>query len=227
MGTDEPIRTRIEDGQPLVRSLAVKISRAIPVRVDLDDLVAYGQIGLAEAARDYDPQRGVQFSTFAYYRIRGAIYDGISKMSWTSRARYNRMRYEQLANETLREMREAYPSSPAASLEEEAAWLRGVVERLAVVYLTSASGGLPGEDIEDPGLPPPAMAESREIGLKLRALVDELPPVERRLVHTVYFEGASLQQAADRLGISKSWASRLHAKSLELLAVRLRRLGVG
>ena len=123
--------------------------------------------------------------------------------------------------------REAYPSSSAASLDEEAKWLRSVVERLAVVYLTSESGGLPGEDIEDPGLPPPALVESREIGLKLRALVDELPPVERRLIHTVYFEGTTLQQAADRLGISKSWASRVHAKSLELLAVRLRRMGMG
>ena len=38
-----------------------------------------------------------------------------------------------------------------------------------------------------------------------------LPPAERRLVQTIYFEGATLQEAANRIGISKSWASRLHA----------------
>jgi RNA polymerase sigma factor FliA len=89
----ETARQLIEETQPLVRSLAQKISRKIPMQIEFEDLIAYGQIGLAEAARDFDPQRGIQFSTYAYYRIRGAIYDGVSKMSWTSRARYNRLRY--------------------------------------------------------------------------------------------------------------------------------------
>jgi DNA-directed RNA polymerase specialized sigma subunit len=34
-------------------------------------------VGLAEAARQFDPSRGGQFTTYAYYRIRGAILDGL------------------------------------------------------------------------------------------------------------------------------------------------------
>ena len=69
------------------------------------------------------------------------------------------------------------------------------------------------------------MVAGREISEKLRQTVDQLPPAERRLIRTIYFEGATLQQAADQLGISKSWASRMHAKVLEQMARTLRRLG--
>ncbi len=89
----------IDRYQDLVRSIAVSVRRKAPKNIELEDLIAYGQVGLVQAARDFDPQRGNTFSTYAYYRIRGAIYDGLSKLSWTSRARYNRLRYQQMANE--------------------------------------------------------------------------------------------------------------------------------
>ena len=85
----------IEHCQGMVRSLALSIHRKLPPRYELDDLISYGQVGLAEAAKDFDPRRGSQFSTFAYYRIRGAIYDGISKMTWFGRAGRQHDRCEQ------------------------------------------------------------------------------------------------------------------------------------
>jgi RNA polymerase sigma factor for flagellar operon FliA len=213
----------IDQGQGLVKSLAAKISRNIPVRVELDDLQAYGQVGLAEAARDFDPEQGVRFTTFAYYRVRGAIYDGLSKMSWTSRARYNRMRYEQMANEALQQAAEAGGDD---SLEGDASWLGGVTEKLAIVYLASSRDDDQEPSIRDSATSPSLLAARREIGQKLRDLIEELPPAERRLIKTTYFDGLTLQEAANRLGISKSWASRVHAKTLETLARQLRRLGV-
>ena len=226
---EQTIQALIDEGQPLVRSLATKISRNIPIRIELEDLVAYGQVGLAEAAREFEPKRGSRFTTFAYYRVRGAIYDGISKMSWTSRARYNRIRCEQMANEVMREANRDLPPSEERPLEDEATWLRGVTERLAIVYL--AGGGedeidLAAAVLQDPGEPPSTIAATREICRKLRELVELLPPGERRLIRTIYFEGTTLQEAADRLGISKSWASRVHAKTLGTLAAKLRKLGV-
>ena len=216
----------MDQGQALVRSLAGKIARTSGMHIDLDDLIAYGQIGLAEAARDYHPGRGSQFTSYAYYRIRGAIYDGISKMSWTSRSRYHRLRYEQRANETLREVNEATQES---SLAGDANWFRGVTEKLTVVFFCSGGeeeDGWSDAMIEDPSAAPPVEVASREIAQKLRELVNTLPPVERRLIRTIYFEGATLQEAATALGISKSWASRIHAKTLSQLAVRLHGLGV-
>lgn len=222
-------QTLIEQGQALVRSLAMKAARTSNVRIDLEDLIAYGQIGLAEAARDYHPGRGGQFTSYAYYRIRGAIYDGISKMSWSSRARCRRLRREQLAGEILREMNESPEWGPDGTLERDLKWFRRVTERLAIVFLSSAGDeeqGLSDDALEDPSAPPPVEVASREIGEKLRTLVDQLPPEEQRLIRAVYFEGATLQEAAAALGISKSWASRLHAKTLGQLAAMLRRVGV-
>ena len=217
----------MSDGQALVQSLVSKIARGIPLRVDRDDLVAYGEIGLAEAARDFDPEQGVNFTTFAYYRVRGAIYDGLSKMSWASRAQYNRLKYQQMSNELLAV--ESGQSRASESLEDEARWLRNVSHRLAVVFFTSQSDeekGIRDSTLEDPqAAAAPDIVAQQEIVAKLRELIRLLPAAEETLIRKVYFEGATLQDAANSLGISKSWASRLHAKSLEQLARSLRRLG--
>ncbi len=215
----------IADGQALVRSLASRIQRSVPVKVDLEDLIAYGEIGLAESARDFEPTHGTQFSTFAYYRIQGAIYDGLAKMTWTSRSRYKRLRYEQMAAETLD--RESSESLGIDSLAAHGNWFGRVNEKLAVVFL--ASGDAEGQasvtdGVEDPGESAPELVLHREASERLRQLVDQLPNEERRLVRMVYFDGKTLQDASSQMGISKSWASRLHSRILERLAGQLRRL---
>ena len=49
-------------------------------QLEMDELIAYGQIGLLEAAERFDPKVGANFLTFAHYRIKGAIFDGLRKM---------------------------------------------------------------------------------------------------------------------------------------------------
>jgi RNA polymerase sigma factor for flagellar operon FliA len=219
----------IQQGQALVRSLATRISRQSPPGVDFEDLVAYGELGLAEAARDFDPDKGCQFVTFAYYRIRGAIYDGLAKMTWTSRSRYRRLRFEQMAGEAL--AAEAGEAPRDETLVQGATWLGKVTDRLAVVYFAThgdeSGGGIRDSTLEDPGaMSAPAIVARREISQQLRAMLETLPKVERDLIEAVYFQGTSLQEAANQLSISKSWASRLHARTLEKLGQSLRRMGV-
>jgi RNA polymerase sigma factor for flagellar operon FliA len=215
----------IEEGQALVRSLALRIYRNVPVRVDLEDLIAYGELGLTEAARDFEPGRGNQFSTFAYYRIRGAIYDGLAKMTWTSRARYRRLRFESMADQVLESQRENDLGEPY-SADASGAWFSATTEQLAVVYLVSGtdSESDPLQQVADPQESPVARVAHREVGECLRALVNSLPVTESKLIQLVYFDGYTLQEAASMLGFSKSWASRLHAKILESLAREMKRL---
>lgn len=217
----------IADGRALVRSLALRIYRNIPIKVDLDDLIAYGELGLAEAARDFDAELGNQFSTFAYYRIRGAIYDGLAKMTWTSRARYRRMRNESMANQVL-EAEKHKVSGDSSSIEENGAWFARTTEQLAVVYLASGSDSDhdPIESAQDPGECVVQRVMHLEVSSKVRELVKKLPAPESRLIQLVYFEGYTLQDAGDVLGISKSWASRLHAKILESLAIEMRQMNL-
>lgn len=217
----------IADGQALVRSLALRAHRNLPMRVDLDDLIAYGEVGLAEAARDFDPSRGNQFSTFAYYRIRGSIYDGLAKMTWTSRARYRRMRYESMASDVLESEREADSGHPMDA-NASGQWFARVTERLSMVFLATDGDDAVNQvtTAVDPEEGPVQKFIHREVSEKLRTMVGTLPDIERRFIEYVYFEGFTLQDAGARLGFSKSWASRLHAKILERLADDMRRLGL-
>lgn len=212
--------------QGLVRSVAWKIHRGLPSSVDIDDLIGYGQIGLAEAARDFDPGRTGSFTTYAYYRIRGAIYDGLSKMSWFSRAQYARLRYAQRANELLATENDG-AAGAAHPIEEDVEWFRSVVGGLAVAYLASSArddeeaGGMA---LVDSGPLPPGLLMGDETRRILNDLIAALPEQEAQLIRGAYFEGLTLQEAGQRLGISKAWASRLHARTLERLGRSLRRM---
>ncbi len=223
--TRSELHALIAEGQALVRSLAARIHRNIPVRVDLEDLIAYGEVGLAEAARDFDPEQGTRFNTFAYYRIQGSIYDGLAKMTWTSRSRYKRLRYEQMAADALEQ--ESSGEIASDSLKSHGDWFGRTTDKLAVVFLAAGDAegqGSVTDSVSDPGEEAPQLVMHREADQKLREMVDQLPNEERRLVRMVYFEGKTLQDASSQMGISKSWASRLHGRILERLAIQLRRL---
>ena len=105
----------------LVQAIARKVKRTLGGAIEVDDLVGYGRKGLVEAAERFDGRAGVAFTTFAYYRIRGAMYDGIRAMGWYSRADYARYRAEERANEYLQHQadregaaRPRIPTRPAA-----------------------------------------------------------------------------------------------------------------
>lgn len=67
---------------PLVRTLALKLSRGLPRTVDVDDLVQEGSIGLMRAAERYDPGRGCKFETFAERLIMGAMREYLRTIDW-------------------------------------------------------------------------------------------------------------------------------------------------
>lgn len=207
----------IQECQGLVHSLARSIHRKLPANVELEDLVAYGQIGLVEAARDFDPARGGRFSTYAYYRIRGAIYDGMAKMSWFGRGDQSRRKEECGQGDAVN--------------AQDVTWFAEMTCAVAMVYL-AGKGESNGEDeyalsvADRSSLTASSLAMIREMSQKLHNLIEALPPEAATLIRATYFEGMTLQEAGTKLGVSKSWASRLHAKTLERLAHSLKLQGV-
>src|SRR3954467_4207420 len=120
----------VEKHLPLVQSIARKLKAQITARTDFDNLVGYGSKGLIEAAERFDPSHGVAFTTFAYYRIRGAMLDGVRTMGWYSRGDYARYRAEERANEYLQNQadragaqatapREGAPAQPGSQVSSE------------------------------------------------------------------------------------------------------------
>ena len=219
----------IGDCQNLVLFLARKVHRRSPVSVELDDLIAYGNLGLAEAAREFDPTKPVKFSTYAYYRIRGSIYDGLYKMCGSQRRRARDLRTDKMGNALLQSEAESSPTA-TNDLNQEAGWFQRITGSLAVAYLATRhdeEGDAPAVDPADTASRNPlTLAAKRELIQRLNTLVDRLPAESASLIRATYFEGLTLQEAGERLGISKSWASRLHARALDQLARGLRELGV-
>ena len=216
----ETFESRIENHQPLVISLAQQIHKRLPRFITYDDVVSYGQVGLAQASRTYQPQPGTKFSSYAYYRIKGAIYDGIARMNWTTRAEYRKYKAMQMANATVAANSD---DSTEPSQESDARWFANNVESLAMVYVFSSADSenpfenqLLGDDVA-----PDEAAENNELSQKLHEAIKNLPDDEKQLVTLTYFERQSLAEAASQLGKSRSWGSRTHARIRKTLGSEL------
>ena len=213
-------RALAEQYIPYVRNIAGKIKKTVAKEIEFDDLCEYGMIGLVEAANRYDPEAGANFMTFAYYRIRGAIYDGLRGMGWMSRSEYARARFEERANEYLAEVAEAHErgeDAPENPFEAAVQDLASAVQGLAAVYITTLEGaeGLQLEDEKTPSAEDSLGLEQAR-GL-VRDTVEKLSDQERQLLEMYYYQEMSLQEVGERLGLSKSWTSRLHARVIQKL----------
>src|SRR6202165_1899369 len=71
---------------PLVQYVVSEAAHRVPSHVSRSDLVSAGMLGLAQAARSYDPERGIAFDRFASTRIRGALLDELRGRDWASRS---------------------------------------------------------------------------------------------------------------------------------------------
>jgi RNA polymerase sigma factor for flagellar operon FliA len=211
----------------LVRSIAGRVRQTISAAIEMDDLVGWGSRGLVEAADRFDPSRGVTFTTFAYYRIRGAMYDGLRSMGWYSRAEHARFRAAERENEYLRSHadREAgatsdgAPEAPGPATPAAAESLAGLLDGIAAIHIASLEAA---SDVGDDRLPPADQRlDAARLGARVREAVSGLPDKERRLMQAYYFEGKNLEEAGAELGLSKSWACRLHARAVDALRVRL------
>lgn len=111
--------------QPLVSYWVTRL-RHIPAHIEKDDLCSEGTIGLMQAVQRFDPDRGVQFASFASVYIRGAILEYLRRQDPLTRsARQQRRRLEQregswLGDEQLQPQHLWRQVDPAPSPEDVA-----------------------------------------------------------------------------------------------------------
>lgn len=191
--------------------------------VEFDELVALANAGLAEAASRYDPTKGASFNTFAWYRVHGAIIDGIRRSTNLPRRVWAKLVALRAASEYLEHRSERDAGAAAkgvapASGPDALAAVKEAMSAIRTMYVTSL------ETLREKGFDPsgetPNVAEgidTTRLGAKIRDAIDKLPDKERELVRKHYWEGKNLLEAGAELGISKSWASRLHAQAVDRL----------
>jgi RNA polymerase sigma factor FliA len=194
-------------------AISADILKKLPSSVDRDDVIGAAELGLVEAARNFDPSRGVLFKTFAYYRIRGAIYDALRKMGWLKGD--SKLHFEAGANEYIKDYSEAgagQAPSPTAAYRE----LQQLTSSVLTSYLVSIDAS--DTEIADPnGVSVEDALVEDESRQQVKAALSQLPENNRRLMEEYYFHEATLEEIGGRLGLSKSWVCRLHAKTLDML----------
>lgn len=204
----------VDSFRPYAHALAAEILRKLPPSVEKDDVVGAAELGLVEAAAAYDPSRGVLFKTFAYYRIRGAVYDALRKMGWFSKPLYDQIKFEMAANEYMKDYSTAPPAGggPGEELQD----LQNLTGTIVSCYLLSLDE-MTGELAESSGATPESLYAQQEERQRLREAITHLPDKNRQVLEGYYFHNLSLEEIGQRLGLSKSWVCRVHAKSLEML----------
>jgi RNA polymerase sigma factor for flagellar operon FliA len=216
----------VERYRPYVFSIAKQVSQSFPVRIDFEELVGYGMVGLLEAAERYDPRRKVSFVTFSYYRIKGAIFDGLRQMGILTRTPNDAwVRREAALNDLAQTATDDEMNSPSASVDDEIQTVEKFVDSLIPAYLLSLSEEN-APDVADSRDLQNVSVEMREIIKVVRETVRELPEKEREIIESLYFRQLSTTELAKKMGVNKSWVSRLHSKAVTRLRQRLAMIGL-
>ena len=190
---------------------------------EYDELVGLANAGLAEAASRYEPDRGASFTTFAWYRVHGAMLDGMRRAGNLPRRVWAKITTLRAADDYLEQRAERDVGAEKRGVHrvEGVAALARVRETLSAIrtmYMISLEGMRErGFDIVGEAPQHEAKIDTNRFAAKLRDALATLPEKERELVTKHYWEGKNLLEAGAELGISKSWASRLHAQAVERL----------
>jgi len=216
---EQLVRTHL----PLVNYMVSEIAGRIPRHVCRTDLVSAGMAGLAQAAKSYQPERGVSFPRFASSRIRGAILDELRARDWASRSvRAKARELAQVTDQLTSKLgRQASTAEVAAAMGATAGELDAIntdVYRALVLNLDA----LPIEGGGEEGLLSGATSPDDDIldnekRAYLVAAVDHLPERLRRVVVGYFFEELPMQVLAEELGVTDSRISQMRAEALLLL----------
>lgn len=219
---------RFESQLELVELLARQTAKAMGSFIELDELRSFGREGLLDAARKFDSSRGVPFRAYANFRVRGAIIDGMRSMAQLPRRAYQRLNglsaalkvSEGAADDTFGSSAAPTRAQADQALSEHLAAMAAAV---TVGLIAPAAVGEEGEQVQVSTAESPEEAVSRaELLTLVQSAISELPDEEAQLVRRHYLEGERFDHVAQSLGLSKSWASRLHTRAMQRLAKRLR-----
>jgi RNA polymerase sigma factor for flagellar operon FliA len=226
---DDGLRERlILHYSPLVKYVAGRVSVGLPATIEQADLVSYGIFGLIDAIEKFDIARQIKFETYAINRIRGAIIDELRAIDWIPRSvRFKAREVERALGEL--ESRLLRPPSDAELAQELGVSLDDLQETLNQINLVSvvaldelmSVGGEKGESLSlvdtlaDTKAADPEMSfESEETRHILAQAINILPERERLVITLYYYEGLTLAQIGQVLGVTESRVCQMHTKAV-------------
>ena len=222
---------------PTVRFIARRIHERLPQHVEIDDLVSAGVVGLIDAYSKFDHTKKVQFTSYAQFRIRGAILDSLRTMDWSPRElrRKGRAVEEAILNVTHRLGRTPAEQEIAAEMGLEVTEYQHLLGDLKGLDI----GSLHVEHNEDsgdeelayiPGAPeddPLFRCLQSEMCHRLVTAIDALPEKERLVLRLYHYEGLTMKEIGQMLGVVESRISQIHSSAVLRLRVALGELRPG
>jgi RNA polymerase sigma factor for flagellar operon FliA len=221
---------------PLVKYVAGRVSVGLPPNVEQADFVSSGVFGLIDAIEKFDPERSIKFETYAITRIRGAIIDELRAMDWIPRSVRQKARAVERASATLEASLRRSPSEAeiAAEMQIPLEELHGVFSQMSLANVVALEellhvGGEGGgerlslmDTLEDTAADDPVeVAEDHELRRLLARAINTLPDREKTVVTLYYYEGLTLAEIGQVLGVTESRVSQIHTKSVLQLRGKL------
>jgi RNA polymerase sigma factor FliA len=211
---------------PLVRAIAQQIRTRLPRHIATNDLVQAGTIGLIYASRRFNRARGVSFASYARWRIRGAILDGLRELDWASRGLRRNSRLVEGAELRLAQSMNRAPSP--SEIANAIGWTTTKLQRLMREVDGSHPRDLDAESAPAELSPVQQSTEGpyrstlrHEIQRLLAQAIANLPEQQQQVLALRYYEEATNQEVSSLLRVTESRVSQIHTAALVTLRKRL------
>jgi len=220
---------------PLVKYVAGRVGTGLPPNIEQADLVSYGIFGLIDAIEKFDLERAVKFETYAIARIKGAIIDELRSIDWIPRSVRSKARDVEKAYASLEARLHRTPTEAEVAQElgigmNDLHQIFNQVSFVNVVALdellnSSADRGdkvslvdtLHDTKAEDPVL----AFEGEETKVLLARAINDLGEREKIVVTLYYYEGLTLAEIGQVLGVTESRICQMHTKAVLQLRGKL------
>jgi RNA polymerase sigma factor for flagellar operon FliA len=227
----------IENYMYLVRFHVDRMSSHLPSNVSRDDLNSFGLIGLFDALKKFDPTRDLKFDTYASFRVRGAIIDGLRKEDWLPRS--TREKTKKIEKVSL-ELEQDYQRAPSSEeIAVKAGLNAGEVETLIqdtlvanVLSIEEKRKGTAIDRHEGVGYAIPDKAAilpdeqmmKLEMNQELAEGIKSLNENEQMVIDLFYHKELTLTEIGQVLGLTTSRISQIHRKAIFKLRHTLQKI---
>ncbi|MFN4180088.1 MAG: sigma-70 family RNA polymerase sigma factor [Armatimonadota bacterium] len=220
---DERLREElINEYRPLAEHIARQF---LDAGEPLEDLVQYAIIGLIKAIEGYDPDRGTEFTTYAWYQIRGEISHYlrdqgklIAEPAWLQEARIKIERARNKLRQTLKREPTMEELVKETGLKPEV--VRRVLETEQLFRISSLDETTESEDEGVADLER-LVVEEEQVDIEqqylVRRAVEKLPELHRKVIEYLFWEDLTMTEIAQLLGVSVTYVSYLYRQAIENL----------
>jgi RNA polymerase sigma factor for flagellar operon FliA len=223
-GTDPIPDEVIEEQMPLIRSLAAKVvnRKQLPQGIEEADVISWGIEGLLKAHRSYKPAKGSRFSTYAYYRIKGEIFDKV-RQEWGYRNPTSYQEYRKNIQDRIADFLDtAMQNGDACTATQMTEYMHSVISNSGMVGLMSLDGLEEAGNGLDTLVAEPTSDDLSEFPPdQLWEVVSQLEDDEQHIIRLLYIEDKTQREVANVLNYSNSKLCRVHLKILEKIKRRL------